>query len=97
MTKISKSEVEHIAVLARLRIPEEQIEMFTGQMNRILGYMDKLGELDTENVEPTSHATDLPTPWREDVVIQSPDPEEALENAPESKAGFIIVPKVIDG
>ena len=88
--------MEHVAHLARLRIPSDQIEMLTGQMNQILSYMEKLGELDTEGVEPTSHPVPLPTAWREDEVKASLDPEKALANAPERADQFVVVPKVIE-
>jgi len=96
MAKITKAEVEHVAHLARLRIPEEQIGMFTGQMNQILSYMGKLEELDTSDVEPTSHSVALPTAWREDKVQPSLDPEKALTSVPDREDQFIVVPKVIE-
>ena len=96
MASITRKEVEHVAGLARLNIPEDQIGMFTEQMNVILGYMSKLEELDTSGVEPTSHPVSLPTAWREDVVVESPDPGKALANCPDEKDGFIVVPKVIE-
>ena len=96
MAKITREEVEHVAHLARLRIPEEQIGMFTERMNQILSYMEKLNELDTEGVEPTSHAVPLPTAWREDKVLPGLDPAKALSGAPESEDQFIVMPKVIE-
>jgi len=96
MAKITKEEVEHVAHLARLHIPDQQIVMFTEQMNQILSYMGKLEELDTEGVEPTSHAVPLPTAWRDDKVQPGPAPEKALGNAPDCEDQFIVVPKVIE-
>jgi aspartyl-tRNA(Asn)/glutamyl-tRNA(Gln) amidotransferase subunit C len=96
MSKITREEVEHVAHLARLRIPDNQMEMFTDQMNDILVYMEKLQQIDTKDVEPTSHAVPLPTAWREDVIEPSLDPEKALANAPDREDQFIVVPRVIE-
>lgn len=96
MSKITREEVEHVAVLARLRFSEEKIQQFTRQMNAILEYMEKLNELDTSGIEPTSHAVPLPTAWREDVAVPSMDPEKIAEAAPERADFFVVVPKVIE-
>ena len=92
--KITLEEVEHVARLARLRVSEEETRRLTGQLNDILGYMDKLGELDTSDIEPMAHALALDTPWREDRVGESLDPDEALANAPERQGEYFRVPKV---
>ncbi len=93
--KITREEVEHIAVLARLEMGPEEIEFYGGHMNDILAYMDKLAELDTEGVPPTSHATATVNAFREDEVKPWLSQDEALANAPESDGESIIVPKVI--
>lgn len=94
--KISKEDVLKVAELARLEFGDEELDKFTEQMGDILTYIEKLNELDTENVEPTSHVLDIPTPLREDVVEDWLKPGEALENAPEEDDGFFVVPRVIE-
>lgn len=94
--RISKDDVIYVAELARLEFGEEELEKFTGQLGNILGYIEKLSELNTEGVEPTSHVLDIPTPLREDRVEKWLTHEEALQNAPEREEDFFAVPKVID-
>jgi aspartyl-tRNA(Asn)/glutamyl-tRNA(Gln) amidotransferase subunit C len=93
--KLSKSEVEHIAFLARLQLGLEEIDGVTQQLNNILGYMEKLSELDTSGIEPTTHALHLSNAFREDQVIPSLDREDVLALAPEQGGSAFVVPKVI--
>lgn len=94
--KISKKEVEHVALLARMKFSESQKEHFTTQMNSILEYMDKLKELDTSRVEPTFHAVAQRNVFREDAVLSSFPQELSLSNAPDGDRGFFRVPKIIE-
>lgn len=94
--KISRAEVEHVAGLARLTLEEAELDAFTGQMDEILAYVDKLGELDTDGILPTAHAVPMDNAFREDEVRPSFDPETALDNAPESLQGCFRVPRVIE-
>jgi aspartyl-tRNA(Asn)/glutamyl-tRNA(Gln) amidotransferase subunit C len=96
--KITKKEVEYVARLARLSLTNEEKEKFTGQLEAILEYIDKLNELDTKDVQPTSHVLPLSNVWREDVLVQSPDElrERLLNNAPEREGDFFKVKKVIE-
>jgi aspartyl-tRNA(Asn)/glutamyl-tRNA(Gln) amidotransferase subunit C len=93
--KISLDEVRHIAGLARLELTSEDEVRMTEQMNNILSYVDKLNELDTSNIQSTTHATQLENVFRDDEVLPSLDRTLALENAPESDGVSFIVPKVI--
>lgn len=93
--KISRAEVAYVARLARLEFTEEEMELFTTQLNAILDYVGKLGELDTSGVEPTSHAIEITNAFRDDAVHESLSVEEALANAPEREDGFFVVPRVI--
>jgi aspartyl-tRNA(Asn)/glutamyl-tRNA(Gln) amidotransferase subunit C len=93
--KITSKEVEHVAELARLEVGAEEKQQITEQMNRILMYMDKLNELDTEGVPPTSHVIDLHNAFREDVVQESMNRTDTLKNAPEANEGEFVVPRVI--
>jgi len=94
--KISREDIEHIAMLARLSLTEEEKELFGVQLSRILDYMEKLNELDTENVEPTSHVLCLSNVTREDTLKDSIPREDALVNAPDRTEKFYRVPKIIE-
>jgi len=93
--KITRDEVAYVARLARLEFTEEQMALFTTQLNAILDYVDKLGEVDTTGIEPTSHAIELTNAFRDDVALPSLPVEEALANAPEREDGFFVVPRVL--
>jgi len=95
--KITRKNVEDVALLSRLEIPEEQIETMTGQLNAILEYVDVLNQLDTTGVEPTAHVLPLKNVMRADVVMPSLPREAALANAPEQENGYFKVPKVTEG
>ena len=94
---VSRKDVEHIAELARLKFNDEELENFTNQLNEILTYVDKLNELNTENVEPLSQPIENNNVFRDDKVKPSVSKEEALKNAPEKDENFFRVPKVIGG
>lgn len=94
--KISKEDVLKVAELSRLEFGEEELEKFTEQLGNILTYIEKLNELDTDGVEPTSHVLDIATPLREDEVQDWITPDEVLQNAPEREEGFFVVPQVIE-
>jgi aspartyl-tRNA(Asn)/glutamyl-tRNA(Gln) amidotransferase subunit C len=93
---VSRKDVEHIASLARLKFKDEELENFTHQLNEILNYVEKLNELDTENVEPLSHPVENANVFRNDELKPSISREEALKNAPDSTEEFFNVPKVIN-
>lgn len=94
---VGRKDVEHIAELARLKFTEEELDNFTGQLNEILAYVEKLNELDTEKVEPLSHPIEGSNVFREDEVKPSISTEDALKNAPKKDEQFFHVPKVIGG
>ena len=94
---VNRKDVEHIAELARLKFNEEELENFTNQLNEILTYVEKLNELDTENVEPLSHPVENNNVFRDDIVKPSIQKNEALKNSPENDENFFRVPKVIGG
>lgn len=93
--KISIETVKHVAELARLDLPEDQVGLFSSQIAKILNYVDTLNEVNTNGVRPTSHAIALYNAFREDVPAPHLPLEKALSNAPESENGSFIVPKVI--
>lgn len=94
--RIDRRQVEHIARLARLSISEEDKELFGSQLSTILEYIEKLNELDTADVEPTSHVVDLTNVMRDDAPAPSLPPEEALKNAPDRDGTFYRVPRIIE-
>jgi len=94
--KITRQQVENVAVLARLELSDAETEMFTGQMDAILAYVDKLNELDTTGIVPTSHAVPMENAFRADEVRPSMGVENALGNAPGRIEDFFRVPKVIE-
>jgi aspartyl-tRNA(Asn)/glutamyl-tRNA(Gln) amidotransferase subunit C len=94
--KITRKEVEHVARLARLELTEEEKVLFTSQLDGILAYVDKLNELNTDGIVPTSHAVPMENAFREDLVIPSIGLDNALANAPDRSGNFFRVPKVIE-
>lgn len=92
---VTKNDVEKIAKLAKLKFSDKELEDFTPQINDILGYMEKLNELDTEKVEPLSHPVEQKNVFREDKLKSSITTEEALKNAPSKDEHHFKVPKVI--
>lgn len=93
---IQVKDVEYVAKLARLNLSEEERETFTGQLNAILQYADKLNELNTDDVEPTTHVLHLSNVMREDVVKESLFQEKVFRNAPEEEDGQFKVPAVLE-
>jgi aspartyl-tRNA(Asn)/glutamyl-tRNA(Gln) amidotransferase subunit C len=94
--KLSREEVEHVARLARLAVTESEIEVFQKQLSDILNYIGKLNELETGDVEPTSHVLDIRNVFREDEVRPGLTTEQALSGAPEPSDGYFRVPKIIE-
>lgn len=92
---ISKKEVEHVALLARLQLSEEEANIYTEQLNSILGWVDKLNQLDVSGIEPTAHVLPIANVFREDKVTTSFPMEKVLANAPDVKDSFFRVPKIV--
>lgn len=93
--KITADQVQHVARLARLQIEPGAIEKLASELATILTYVDKLNEVDTQGVTPTSHAIELTNAFRDDVVHAHLPREQALGNAPAQEEGSFMVPKVI--
>lgn len=93
--KITKKEVEHVAHLARLTLSEGELQSITGQLDTILSYVDKLEELDTSEVEPTTHVFSVSNAFRDDVVKESLPRTEAIKNGPRHNDELFQVPRVI--
>lgn len=93
---IQPEEVKHIALLSRLELSDEEVELYTGHLTGILEYVEKLKELDVEGIEPTSHAIPMYNVMREDVIEPSLDLDEALKNAPDRQGNYYRVPRVTE-
>jgi aspartyl-tRNA(Asn)/glutamyl-tRNA(Gln) amidotransferase subunit C len=93
--KITKEEVLYVAHLARLDLDEEAIDKFAGQIDEILGYIDKLNQVDTEAIRPTSHAILLTNAFRDDEPGKHLNRDRVLANAPDQEDGSFVVPKVV--
>jgi aspartyl-tRNA(Asn)/glutamyl-tRNA(Gln) amidotransferase subunit C len=102
--RLTPEEVEHVALLGRIRLTEEERQRFTTQLNSILEYFEQLQQLDTTGVPPMSHAVPLgggpgkpmANVFREDEASASLAPEEALRNAPDQDRDCFRVPRVIE-
>jgi aspartyl-tRNA(Asn)/glutamyl-tRNA(Gln) amidotransferase subunit C len=94
--KITKEQIQHIAVLSRLNLSEEEKDLFGSQLSSILDYVDQLNELDTRETEPTSHVLSLSNVMRDDILTSSLPGEEALKNAPSRSENFYRVPRIIE-
>lgn len=93
---IQTKDVEHVAKLARLHLTEAERDMFTEQLNAILKYAEKLNELDTDDIAPTTHVLHLSNVMREDEVQDSLPQEKVFRNAPDEEDGQFKVPAVLE-
>ena len=94
--KLTRQEVQHLAQLARLRLTDDEEAQLTGELSRILEFMDKLNQLDTTAVEPLAHVIDIVNAFRDDEVTNQPSPEAILANAPATDQSFFQVPKILE-
>ena len=93
---INRDTVKYTANLARIELSDKELDHFTGQLDRILAYVDKLNTLDTANLEPTSRPLEMKNVYREDLVKKSLSASEAMKNAPDKENNLFKVPKIID-
>ena len=93
---ISLDEVKHVARLARLELTDSELAEFQGELNALLGHFQDIQDVDVSGVEPRPHAVALTNVWAEDVPGQCLTRDEAMKNAPSSKAGVFIVPTIIE-
>lgn len=93
---VSKKDVEYVAELARLEFKEEEKDNFVNDLNKILNYMEKLDELNTDDVDIVVNPYYIENKYREDNIEKSMELKEVIDNAPESLEEYVIVPKVID-
>lgn len=93
---INQHEIEHVAKLARLTLRDNEKQLFTGQMEAILAYVETLNELNTDGISPTSHAVPMENAFRPDCVTPSIGHGRALANAPDKNETYFRVPPVIE-
>lgn len=93
---VTHEQVRHIARLARIAMSEEELERLVPELNNILGWVEQLGEVNTDGVEPLTAVIDLKLRLREDLVTEGNIRSEILANAPQAQHGFFAVPKVIE-
>lgn len=94
-TQLTEPQVRHVAKLSRLKLSDEQIAFFSSQLSAVLGYMEKLNELDLTDVEPMAHPTDMTNRFRDDRPKPGLPNETVLQNAPAADPPFFKVPKVL--
>lgn len=94
--KIDDATIKYVSGLAKLQLTEEEKEQAKSDLAKILSYMDTMNELDTEGIEPMSHAFPMKNVFREDVVVNGDDRDNLLANAPAKKEGCFVVPKTVE-
>ena len=94
--RVDDATIEYVGILAKLELSREERQAAKRDMSRMLDYVDKLNELDTEGVEPMSHLFPVHNVFREDVVTNTDSREQILANAPEQKDGAFKVPRTIE-
>jgi aspartyl-tRNA(Asn)/glutamyl-tRNA(Gln) amidotransferase subunit C len=92
---ITTKDVEHMGWLSRLKIEEEKLEGYAGQLNSVLDYFGQLDEVDTEGVEPTYHVLEMNNVFREDEITECLTQTLAIGNAPKTQDGFFKAPRII--
>ena len=93
---IDAATVRKVARLARIAEPEEKLEALAKELTGIMTWIEQLGEVDTDGVEPMTSAVAATLPMRQDVVTEGGDPQKVLSNAPKTVDGFYVVPKVVE-
>jgi aspartyl-tRNA(Asn)/glutamyl-tRNA(Gln) amidotransferase subunit C len=95
-SKIDEQTVRHVAHLSRLKLTDEEVNRLSTELSAIIDYFDQLQRLPTDGVEPTAHPLSMRNVFRDDLVQESLDAEQALANAPQREQTFFRVPKVLD-
>ncbi len=93
---VDAATVKRIAHLARIAVADDELEHLRGELNTILAWVEQLGEVDVQGVEPMTSVTPMRMKMREDVVTDGEKAEEVLQNAPAADHGFFVVPKVVE-
>ncbi len=93
---LNKQDVTKVANLARIKMKDEELETYAAQLSNIIGFVEQLEEVDTDNVEPLASVVDIALSLRKDDITDGGYPEKILANAPETLEGFFVVPKVVE-
>ena len=93
---IDADTVRKVARLARIATPEDRVEQLARELNGIMSWIEQLGEVDTDGVEPMTSAVHVPLPMRDDVVTEGGNAERVLSNSPKRAGNFYVVPKVVE-
>lgn len=93
---LDKATVARIAALARIEVPEGELDRLAGELSNILGWIEQLGEVDTDGVEPLRSVMPIKAHWRSDQVADGNRRDDVLKNAPRSHDGYFVVPKVVE-
>jgi aspartyl-tRNA(Asn)/glutamyl-tRNA(Gln) amidotransferase subunit C len=93
---LDKETIKNIANLARIKVPDQDLEPLAGELSHIIGWVEQLSEVDTEGVEPMTSVADMELFRREDVISDGGVPEKVLANAPDREENFYTVPKVVE-
>lgn len=93
---LDKSTVKKVARLARLKMTDEELDRYGAQLNNILGFIEQLSEVNTDNVEPLPSPVDIPLKLRKDEITDGDIQDDVLANGPETVEGFYVVPKVVE-
>jgi aspartyl-tRNA(Asn)/glutamyl-tRNA(Gln) amidotransferase subunit C len=93
---IDAATVKRVAHLAHIQVPDDRLAPLARELSGILQWIEQLGEVDTDGVEPMTSAVALALPWRDDVVTDGGDPARVLANAPKTDRNFFVVPKVVE-
>ncbi|WP_424929533.1 Asp-tRNA(Asn)/Glu-tRNA(Gln) amidotransferase subunit GatC [Amaricoccus tamworthensis] len=93
---IDKETARRIAHLARIEVPETDLDPLAKELSAVLGFMEQLGEVDVDGVEPMTSVTPMKLAWRDDEVTDGDRRDRVLANAPDARAGFFTVPKVVE-
>jgi len=93
---LDKETVARVATLARIKVPESELEGLAGELAQIMGWIEQLNAVDTTGVEPMARVVDMKLPMREDLVSVAADPKGILSNGPNATNEFFAVPKVVE-
>jgi aspartyl-tRNA(Asn)/glutamyl-tRNA(Gln) amidotransferase subunit C len=94
--RLSRDEVAKVALLSRLQLTDDELNRMTDQLGAILGYVERLSEVDTEGIEPMAHAIERTNVFRDDVETPMLPRDAALANAPKTDGQYFLVPQIFD-
>jgi aspartyl-tRNA(Asn)/glutamyl-tRNA(Gln) amidotransferase subunit C len=93
---VDRETVVRVARLARLKVPEDEVETLAGELSNIIGWIEQLDEVNTDGVEPMASVADMKLRWRADEVTDGGIPDKVTANAPDPQNGMFSVPKVVE-